>query len=140
MQRGQRRANRNALSRDKCAKAVTLRREFPDNKSCRSRHRSKIVPRLRPGTIRMRPPSAVAFTCGALILAGVAAPAQATSDYEYKPDEYAIIDGGDAPNKQLALAAHGTEDLGYGFHVYLMIEPAHKIIATLPAIDDYSIL
>jgi hypothetical protein len=88
----------------------------------------------------MRQPSAVAFICGALILAGVAAPAQATSNYEYKPDEYAIIDGGDAPNRQLALAAHGTEDLGYGFHVYLMTEPAHKIIATLPAIDDHSIL
>jgi hypothetical protein len=88
----------------------------------------------------MRQLAAAALTCGALILIGVAVPAQATSNYDYKPDEYAVVDGGNAPNKQFSLAAHGTEDLGYGFHVYLMAEPAHKKIVALPAIDDNVIL
>jgi hypothetical protein len=86
----------------------------------------------------MRQLAAMAFACGALVLAG--APARATSNYDYKPDEYVIVDGGTAPNKQFALAAHGSEDLGYGFHVYLMAEPAHKTIVALPAIDDNTIL
>jgi hypothetical protein len=88
----------------------------------------------------MRQLSAAALTCGAFILIGDAAPAQATSNYDYKPDEYAIVDGGNAPNKQLSLAAHGTEDLGYGFHIYLMAEPAHKKIGALPGINDHTIL
>jgi hypothetical protein len=90
--------------------------------------------------MRMKQLLAAAFTCGALILIGVSVPARATSNYNYKPDEYAIIDGGNAPNKQFSLAAHGTADLGYGLHVYLMAEPTHKKIVALPGIDDKTIL
>jgi hypothetical protein len=62
----------------------------------------------RPRIIRMRQLSAAAFTLGALILAGSTTPAQATSIYAYKPDEYAVVDGGNAPNKQFSLATHGS--------------------------------
>jgi hypothetical protein len=84
--------------------------------------------------------SAPALALGTLVLAGVTVTAQATSNYDYKPDEYVIIAGGSAPDQRLSLAAHGSADLGYGFHVYLMAEPAHKIIVALPGIDDHSIL
>jgi len=82
----------------------------------------------------MRLLPAILATCGTLIL-GLAA-AQATSTYDYKPHEYALIDGGLAPNKRFSIAANG-----YGsFHVYLMAEPAHKAIAALPSIDNNAIL
>jgi hypothetical protein len=88
----------------------------------------------------MRQLSAPALILSAIVLAGVAVSAHATSNYNYKPDEYVIVDGGSAPDRHLSLAAYGTEDLGYGFHVYLMAEPAHKIIVALPGIDDHIIL
>lgn len=72
----------------------------------------------------------------ALILTCVGMPAQATSVYDYKPKEYALVDGGLAPNKRLAIAANGYRS----FHVYLMAEPAHKPIAALASIDDNAIL
>jgi hypothetical protein len=87
----------------------------------------------------MRQLSASMLALGGLML-GVTVPAQATSNYDYKPDEYVIVGGGSAPDQHLSLSAHGSEDLGYGFHVYLMAEPAHKIIVALPGIDDHSIL
>ncbi len=66
-----------------------------------------------------RMPTLLAMS-GALVLACLAA-AQATSTYDYKPHEYALVDGGLAPNKRFSIAANG-----YGsFHVYLMTEPAH---------------
>lgn len=62
-------------------------------------------------------------------------PARATSVYEYAKGEYAVIDGGTAPNKQLSLAAHGQGEFGSDdFHVYLMAEPAHRKIRTLDGI------
>jgi hypothetical protein len=85
----------------------------------------------------MKPNAAALLTFGIL---AAAAPARATSNYDYKPHEYVIVDGGRAPNQRVSLAAHGSEDLGYGFHVYLMVEPAHKVIAALPSIDDHAIL
>jgi len=88
----------------------------------------------------MRQSSTIRLALGALVLAGATAPVWATSNYDYKPNEYAVIDGGNAPNKQLSLASHGSQELGYGLHVYLMAEPAHKVIATLPGIDDSGIL
>jgi hypothetical protein len=54
-------------------------------------------------------------------------PARATSEYNYGKAEYVTIRYGLAPNKQLALAAHGDDESGNGgFHVWLMAEPAHR--------------
>jgi len=72
----------------------------------------------------------------ALVLACVGVPAQATSVYDYKSNEYVVVDGGLAPNKRFAIAANGYR----AFHVYLMAEPAHKPIAALASIDNDSIL
>jgi len=72
----------------------------------------------------------------ALVLASVGMPARATSVYDYKPNEYVIVDGGLAPNKRFSLAANGYR----GFHVYLMAEPAHKPIAALATINNDTIL
>ena len=83
----------------------------------------------------MRLLPATLATSGALILACLAA-ALATSTYDYRPHEYALVDGGLAPNKRVSIAANG-----YGsFHVYLMTEPAHKPIAALASIDNDAIL
>ena len=68
-------------------------------------------------------------------------PASATSEYKYGKDEYVTIRDGLAPNKQLALASHGSGDDGYdGFHVWLMAEPAHRHIVALEGISDDTIL
>lgn len=64
--------------------------------------------------------------------------ALATSNYEYKADEYVTIANGRSPNGQYAIAAHGQGDLGYdNFHIYLMrgngkrIGPLEEIKETL---------
>ena len=72
----------------------------------------------------------------ALVLACLGMPARATSVYDYKRNEYVIVDGGLAPNKRFAIAAYGYR----AFHVYLMAEPAHKPIAALASIDNDAIL
>ncbi|MGD0150803.1 MAG: hypothetical protein ABSB77_19665 [Xanthobacteraceae bacterium] len=82
----------------------------------------------------MRPP--LFAISAALVLACVGMPARATSVYDYKPNEYVIVDGGLAPNKRFSIAANGYR----GFHVYLIAEPAHKPIAALASIDNDSIL
>jgi hypothetical protein len=65
------------------------------------------------------------------------APVRATSNYEYKKDEYALIRGGLAPNKRLSLASHGNGELGdEDFHVWLMSEPNHRRIMALPDISS----
>ena len=71
-------------------------------------------------------------------LAAVAAvPAGATSNYEYKPGEYAIVEGGMAPDKQHSIAAHGDGEGGSdNFHIYLMAEPDHRKIGPLEEIKD----
>jgi len=54
-------------------------------------------------------------------------PARATSNYEYKSDEYVVLREGVAPNKRMSLASHGEGDLGgENFHVWLMAEPSHR--------------
>ena len=64
--------------------------------------------------------------------------ALATSNYEYKADEFVTIANGLSPNGQYAIAAHGQGDLGYdNFHIYLMrgngkrIGPLEEIKQTL---------
>ncbi len=72
----------------------------------------------------------------AILLSGAAAPALATAVYEYKPGEHVIVDQGQAPNNKLSIAAHGEGEMGSdNFHLYLMAEPAHKVIAPLDSID-----
>jgi len=69
------------------------------------------------------------------------APARATSEYQYGKNEYVIIRGGLAPNRQLALATHGGGERGDdGFHVWLMAEPAHRRLAALDNINTDNIL
>ena len=74
-------------------------------------------------------------TLAALLAFGLA-PASATDSHDYAKDEYAIIHDGLAPNKRLSLASHGEGEGGdLNFHVWLMIEPAHRKIV---ALDDIS--
>lgn len=63
--------------------------------------------------------------------------ADATSNQEYKPDEYVVITKGRAPNGQYSIAAHGEGDLGYDkFHLYLMDAATGKKIGPLTEIKD----
>ena len=76
------------------------------------------------------------FAAVAALLALAATPAHATDNHEYAKDEYAIISGGLAPNKQMSLASHGEGELGdTNFHVWLMAEPAHRKILALADIS-----
>lgn len=67
----------------------------------------------------------------------VAAPASATSEHQYKKDEYLTIRHGLAPGKKLSLASHGEGELGHDdFHVWLMAEPAHRRIMALDNVSS----
>ncbi len=69
-------------------------------------------------------------------LLGTSAPVHATAVYDYKINEYVVVDHGRAPNGKLSIAAHGEGQFGSdNFHLYLMAEPAHTPIVTLPSID-----
>ena len=73
----------------------------------------------------------------AAILAFAAQPAGATDEHVYARGEYAIIRGGLAPDRRLALASHGECNGGCDqFHVWLMTEPAHRKLAALEEIGD----
>jgi hypothetical protein len=75
----------------------------------------------------------------AVSVAFAIAPARATSNYEYKKDEYAPIRDGLAPNKLTSLASHGNGELGdEDFHVWLMSEPSHRRIMALPDIGSHN--
>jgi hypothetical protein len=85
--------------------------------------------------MRLAFPICLAIACLA------AAPARATSEYEYAPHEYVIIRDGLAPNKQLSLATHGGGERGDdGFRVWLMSEPAHRRLVKLDGIGGDNIL
>lgn len=61
----------------------------------------------------------------------------ATSNREYGPTEYVVIDGGLSPDRKYSLAAHGNGELGYGnFHIYLMNAVTGKKIGPLEEIKD----
>ncbi|SRR5579871_2736382 len=71
----------------------------------------------------------------AMLVALAALPSRATSNHEYRQDEYAIIREGLAPDKKLSLASHGEGELGDDdFHVWLMSEPSHRKLMALPDI------
>ena len=60
-----------------------------------------------------------------------------TSNREYGPNEYVVIDGGLSPDRKYSLAAHGNGELGYGnFHIYLMNAVTGKKIGPLEEIKD----
>jgi hypothetical protein len=61
----------------------------------------------------------------------------ATSNQEYGPNEYAVIDGGLSPDRKHSIAAHGGGELGYGnFHIYLMNAVTGKKIGPLEEIKE----
>lgn len=63
--------------------------------------------------------------------------ARATSNYEYKPDEYVVITNGRSPDGKYSIAAHGEGDLGYdNFHLFLMDAMAGKKLGALSEIKD----
>jgi len=61
----------------------------------------------------------------------------ATSNHEYGPNEYAVIEGGLSPDHKYSIAAHGGGELGYDhFHIYLMNAASGKKIGPLEEIKD----
>jgi hypothetical protein len=61
----------------------------------------------------------------------------ATSNREYGPNEYVVINGGLSPNRKYSIAAHGRGELGYeNFHIYLMNAATGKKIGPLLEIKD----
>jgi len=61
----------------------------------------------------------------------------ATSNQEYGPNEYAVINGGLSPDHKYSIAAHGGGELGYdNFHIYLMNVATGKKIGPLEEIKD----
>jgi hypothetical protein len=83
----------------------------------------------------------LALTVAALPILTGSVPARATAEHDYKPNEYVIVDHGRAPNGQLAIAAHGEGEGGRdNFHLWLMAEPAHRRLSTLPQIGSDDIL
>ena len=65
--------------------------------------------------------------------------ALATSNYEYRPDEYVTVADGISPDERYAITAHGGGKLGYdNFHLYFTdamtgknIGPLEEIVETL---------
>ena len=65
--------------------------------------------------------------------------ALATSNYQYRPDEYVTIAKGISPNGKYAITAHGEGELGCdNFHIFLTdavtgkkIGPLEEIVETL---------
>ncbi|MGY8637735.1 hypothetical protein RAD15_35225 [Bradyrhizobium sp. 14AA] len=78
----------------------------------------------------------------ALVLTlAASSPAFATAAHRYGKNEYAIIQGGRAPNGKLSVAAHGGSETGSeGFRIHLMAEPAHRRLMTLDSVNDDNIL
>jgi hypothetical protein len=61
----------------------------------------------------------------------------ATSNYEYKPEEYVVISDGRSPDGKYSIAAHGEGELGdENFHLYLMNAETDKNIAALEEVTD----
>jgi hypothetical protein len=64
-------------------------------------------------------------------------PAGATSNYEYKPDEYVVISDGRSPDGKYSISAHGEGDLGdENFHLYLMNAESGQKIGMLEEVKD----
>jgi hypothetical protein len=76
--------------------------------------------------------------CGVFAIIGIAISSTfATSNHEYGPNEYAVIDGGLSPDHKYSVTAHGGGELGYdNFHIYLMNAATGKKIGPLEEIKD----
>jgi hypothetical protein len=84
----------------------------------------------------MKIPDIISAVSAALLALAIA-PASATDTHDYVSDEYAIIRDGLSPDRQKSLASHGDGDGGSeNFHVWLMVEPAHRKIAALDGIGS----
>ena len=63
--------------------------------------------------------------------------ALATSNREYGPNEYVVVEGGLSPDHKYSIAAHGGGELGYDhFHIYLMNAATGKKIGPFEEIKD----
>ena len=61
----------------------------------------------------------------------------ATSNREYGPNEYAVINGGLSPDRKYSVAAHGEGEFGYdNFHIYLMNAATGKKVGPLEEIKE----
>ena len=66
------------------------------------------------------------------LFAGLATQAAATSNYDYAPNEYAIVQDGLSPDGKYSIAAHGNDQGGNeDFRLYLMAEPLHSKLGPL---------
>jgi len=78
--------------------------------------------------------SALSAGLAAIVLAPRA---EATSNYEYKPNEYVVVNQGRSPDGKYSIATHGEGDDGYEhFHVYLMDAQKGTTIGPLEEIKD----
>jgi hypothetical protein len=63
--------------------------------------------------------------------------ASATSNYEYRANEYVTVSDGESPDGRYTIATHGEGELGYdNWHVYLMDARTRKKIGPLEEIHD----
>ena len=61
----------------------------------------------------------------------------ATSNHQYGPNEYAVVQGGLSPDRKYSIAAHGEGEEGYdNFHIYLMNAVTGKKIGPLEEIKE----
>lgn len=66
-----------------------------------------------------------------------AGPAMATSSYTFKKGEYVTIASGLSPDKKMSIAANGDGEFGdENFYLYLMAEPAHKVISRITVVSS----
>ncbi|MEH1779546.1 hypothetical protein [Nostoc sp.] len=72
----------------------------------------------------------------ALSLTSFSSNARATSNYNYKPDEYVVVNNGLSPSGRYSIASHGEGELGYeNFHIYLINARTGKKIGPLEEIE-----
>lgn len=87
------------------------------------------------GIVRAAKPRVVSMFI--VLSAAAIASVLATSNREYGPNEYAVVDGGLSPDRKYSIAAHGGGELGYdNFHIYLMNAVTGKKIGPLEEIKD----
>ena len=76
-------------------------------------------------------------TVTALCVAFFSPRVDATSNYNYKPNEYVVIVHGRSPDGRYSIASHGEGESGYdNFHIYLMDAQTGKKIGPLEEIKE----
>ncbi len=85
----------------------------------------------------MKSPSFLPIFGVLLVVFGATPVLKATSNYQYKPDEYVVVSAGRSPSGQYSIAAHGEGELGIdNFHLYLMNAQTGKVISVLEEVKD----